>query len=150
MDTATLIEPSDLRWQKARASVGAGACVQFATVGHMIALRDSKYPDLLPLFFDRAEVSAFLDGAKNGEFDSLIGSEPRVLDRKTVKALVLLLAGFASGMANWIITLFGAASFLGATVACTVTLSLALVLLARRWFRLQSLTKNALTGVSQT
>jgi hypothetical protein len=60
-----------LQWVKASASVGAGACVELAYAGEMIALRDSKNPQIPPFLYTRAELAAFLDGAKRGEFDHL-------------------------------------------------------------------------------
>ena len=62
---------SELQWIKARRSVGASACVELATDGEMIALRDSKNPDTL-LYFTHAEWIAFLHAAKDGEFDHLV------------------------------------------------------------------------------
>jgi hypothetical protein len=56
---------------KATASMGAGACVQLARDGDMIALRDSKSPETPPLHYTRQEIAAFLDGARSGEFDHL-------------------------------------------------------------------------------
>jgi len=64
--------PPNLRWVKASYSASLGACVEFAPHGDMIALRDSKNPDVL-LQFTRLEVLAFIDGAKRGEFDHLVG-----------------------------------------------------------------------------
>ena len=63
--------PVNLRWVKASLSAGFGACVEFAPHGDMIALRDSKHPDVL-LQFTQLEVFAFIDGAKRGEFDHLV------------------------------------------------------------------------------
>ena len=64
-------EQSGLHWIKAIRSVGANACVELARAGNMIALRDSKTPHV-HLLYTQAEVEAFLDGAKNGEFDHLL------------------------------------------------------------------------------
>lgn len=64
--------PPDFTWVKASASMGVEACVELAKAGEMIALRDSKKPDVPPLMYTRAEIVAFLDGAKKGEFDHLI------------------------------------------------------------------------------
>jgi hypothetical protein len=61
-----------LSWVKASASAGIGACVEMATAGDMIAMRDSKDPDAPPLMYTHAEIIAFLDGAKRGEFDHLV------------------------------------------------------------------------------
>ena len=37
-----------------------------------IAVRNSRYPDGPALIYTRAEIAAFLSGAKDGEFDDLI------------------------------------------------------------------------------
>lgn len=60
-----------LAWRKARSSVGNGACVELAPAAGMIAVRDSKDPDGPVLLYKRAELRAFLDAAKQGEFDDL-------------------------------------------------------------------------------
>jgi len=65
------VEPG-LSWQKARRSYGGGACVEVAPANGMIAVRDSKNPSGAILFYSSEEWSAFLEGAKNGEFDHLI------------------------------------------------------------------------------
>jgi hypothetical protein len=59
-------------WVKSSQSVGAGACVELAAIGNFIALRDSKNPDLTPFYYTHTEMSAFLQGAKRGEFDYLL------------------------------------------------------------------------------
>lgn len=58
-------------WRKAAASTSQGNCVEvrFAHDGH-IGVRDSKDPDGPVLAFTPQEWSAFLDGAKAGEFDA--------------------------------------------------------------------------------
>jgi hypothetical protein len=56
-----------LRWFKSSASA-AGACVEVAHLPEGgVAVRDTK--DRSPHFYTREEWSAFLVGAKNGEFD---------------------------------------------------------------------------------
>jgi Domain of unknown function (DUF397) len=67
----TMEPPANPRWIKSSLSAGIGACVEFAPHGDMIALRDSKHPDVL-LHFTQLEVFAFIDGAKRGEFDHLV------------------------------------------------------------------------------
>jgi hypothetical protein len=62
---------STLVWRKAQRSVGNGACVEVAPIDGMIAMRDSKDPDGAVLVYTQAEWSAFLDGARNGEFDNM-------------------------------------------------------------------------------
>lgn len=64
-------ELSDLSWRKAQLSVQNGQCVELARAGSMIAIRDSKSPAGPVLMYTPAEWRAFLDGAKNGEFDDL-------------------------------------------------------------------------------
>ncbi|MHA6625744.1 DUF397 domain-containing protein [Pseudonocardia sichuanensis] len=65
--------PLQLDWVKASRSYGHGDCVELAPAGDMIALRDSKRPEAPHLLFTRAEMAAFLDGARRGEFDHLLG-----------------------------------------------------------------------------
>jgi hypothetical protein len=64
-------EQSNLSWIKASRSQSLGACVELAPRHDMIALRDSKNPDVL-LHFTRLEIFAFIDGARRGEFDHLV------------------------------------------------------------------------------
>lgn len=62
----------DLAWRKAERSVNNGACVELAPMAGMIAMRDSKDPDGPILMYTKAELAAFLEGAKKGEFDDLL------------------------------------------------------------------------------
>jgi hypothetical protein len=48
-----------------------GACVQVASDGDGVFLRDGKEPDGNVLSFTRAEWTAFLNGVKTGNFDLL-------------------------------------------------------------------------------
>jgi hypothetical protein len=64
-------EFSSLSWRKAEYSVNNGQCVELARAGGMIAIRDSKDPAGPVLMYTPSEFHAFLDGAKNGEFDDL-------------------------------------------------------------------------------
>jgi hypothetical protein len=57
-------------WRKSSESFN-GDCVELASVGDGIAVRDSKDPDGPALRFSRSEWDAFLRGAKKGEFDEL-------------------------------------------------------------------------------
>lgn len=57
-------------WRKSSYSGANGNCVELAPTedgGH--AMRDSKNPDGPVLFFTKAEIAAFLDGVRAGEFD---------------------------------------------------------------------------------
>jgi hypothetical protein len=59
-----------VRWQKARASIGEGNCVEVAQLGNgSVAVRNSRFPEGPALVYTAAEMAAFLDGAKAGEFD---------------------------------------------------------------------------------
>jgi hypothetical protein len=62
-----------LEWVKSSRNVGTGACIELASNGDMIVLRDSKNPDV-HLAYTRAEITAFIYGAKSGEFDHLINA----------------------------------------------------------------------------
>jgi hypothetical protein len=56
-------------WKKSAASGSAG-CVEVATAGDTILVRDSKDPSGPTLIFSsRAEWEAFLAGARAGQFD---------------------------------------------------------------------------------
>ena len=57
-------------WVKSSFSMGNGNSVELADLGSDgIAVRDSKNPEQEPLVFDRGEWTAFIAGAKAGEFD---------------------------------------------------------------------------------
>lgn len=58
-------------WIKASASDAQGTCVEMRRHGGGVEVRDSKNPDGAVLGFTPAEWAAWLDGAKNGEFDHL-------------------------------------------------------------------------------
>ncbi|MGH3729481.1 MAG: DUF397 domain-containing protein [Micromonosporaceae bacterium] len=62
-------------WVKARKSGGnGGGCVELRRHEGMIELRDTKAHGTGPtLRFRPDELDAFLDGAKHGEFDHLLG-----------------------------------------------------------------------------
>lgn len=67
-----MIDTDGLQWRKAAASTGNGACVELAPgESGTVYFRDSKNPKGAVLTFTRAEIAAFLDGAKGGEFDDL-------------------------------------------------------------------------------
>lgn len=63
---------ADLRWRKSTASNPSGNCVELAELaGGDIAVRNSRHPGGPMLVYTRAEISAFLHGARHGEFDDL-------------------------------------------------------------------------------
>lgn len=61
-----------LRWRKSTASNPSGNCVELAPLtGGDIAMRNSRDPHGPVLVYTRAEIAAFLEGARRGEFDDL-------------------------------------------------------------------------------
>ena len=62
----------DVPWTKS-SYCSSGACVQVASQGTKVLLRDSKDPAACPLQFTIEEWQAFVAGVKDGEFD-LIGN----------------------------------------------------------------------------
>ena len=60
------------RWRKSQASNPSGSCVEIAALDDGgVAMRNSRHPSGPALIYTRAEIEAFLTGAKNGEFDDL-------------------------------------------------------------------------------
>lgn len=60
-------------WRKSSASTYNGACIEVARLrSDRVGVRDTKDQGTGPiLVFNQAEWSAFLTGAKSGEFDSI-------------------------------------------------------------------------------
>jgi hypothetical protein len=56
-------------WTKAARSGNDGQCVEVRDRGDVIEVRDSKDPGGPILRYTPGEWDAFLDGARNGEFD---------------------------------------------------------------------------------
>jgi hypothetical protein len=64
----------ELHWRKGQRSSAQGNCVQTAKVPTGgVAIRNSRQPDGPVLLFGDAEVRAFLESIKDGEFDDLLG-----------------------------------------------------------------------------
>lgn len=63
-----------LRWQKSRRSNPSGNCVELAELpgGAGIAVRNSRYPEGPALIYTVDEITAFVLGARDGDFDNLI------------------------------------------------------------------------------
>lgn len=65
--------PLDGEWRKSSYSSGNGAaCIRLMVTDSGVAVDDSERPDLAPLRYTRAELAAFLQAAKAGEFDHLL------------------------------------------------------------------------------
>jgi hypothetical protein len=64
---------ADVTWQKSKFSNPNGACVEVAHLpSGEIAVRNSRFPNGPALVYTKAEIAAFLAGAKDNEFDHLI------------------------------------------------------------------------------
>jgi hypothetical protein len=69
---ASMIEGA--QWTKARQSNGQGNCVEVTVLdGGGMAVRNSRFPDGPALVFTPGEAEAFLAGAREGQFDFIIG-----------------------------------------------------------------------------
>jgi hypothetical protein len=63
-----------LKWRKARRSNASGTCVEMARLPHGdgFAIRNSRHPDGPTLLFTPAEMTAFVAGVRDGDFDDLV------------------------------------------------------------------------------
>jgi hypothetical protein len=60
-------------WRKSRHSGATGNCVELAPLASgEVAVRHSRFPHGPVLVYTRAEMAAFLAGAKDGEFDDVL------------------------------------------------------------------------------
>ncbi|QUQ66265.1 DUF397 domain-containing protein [Kutzneria sp. CA-103260] len=63
---------SGVAWRKSRRSGAVGNCVEVARLANGdIAVRNSRYPNGPALVYTQAEITAFVGGVKDGEFDDL-------------------------------------------------------------------------------
>ncbi len=61
-------------WRKSSHSNPDGDCVELANLTNRgIAVRNSRHPGGPVLIFTRAEMAAFIQDAKEGEFDEMTG-----------------------------------------------------------------------------
>jgi Domain of unknown function (DUF397) len=66
-------ELGDVTWRKSQHSNPNGACVELAALPTgEIAVRNSRFPVGPVLVYTQAEITAFLAGAKDGEFDQVL------------------------------------------------------------------------------
>lgn len=76
-DFGTEVSAGQLRgvaWRKSDRSNPQGNCVELAQlVDGSIAVRNSRNPGGPALIYTRPEISAFIQGAKDGDFDDLLG-----------------------------------------------------------------------------
>lgn len=60
-------------WRKSSHSGALGNCVEVALLpSGEVAVRNSRFPEGPALVYTRAEIAAFLSGAKDGEFDHVV------------------------------------------------------------------------------
>jgi len=64
----------DVMWRKSRRSNPSGNCVELAALPARagVAVRNSRDPEGPALIYTAEEISAFIQGAKDGEFDHLL------------------------------------------------------------------------------
>ncbi|GAB3972823.1 DUF397 domain-containing protein [Streptomyces sparsus] len=61
-------------WRKSRRSNPSGNCVELAELPNgSVAVRNSRHPAGPALVYTEAEITAFILGAKDGDFDDLLG-----------------------------------------------------------------------------
>lgn len=63
------LDLSRAAWRKSSYSGGNGACVEVATVGGRVAVRDSKNPNGGVLLFTPNQWTTFLNDIRRGEFN---------------------------------------------------------------------------------
>jgi Domain of unknown function (DUF397) len=62
-----------LAWQKSRRSNPSGNCVEMAALPDGgVAVRNSRHPNGPALIYTIDEIAAFVQGAKDGDFDNLV------------------------------------------------------------------------------
>jgi hypothetical protein len=65
----------NISWLKSHYSNPSGNCVEVACLpSGDVAVRNSRFPGGPVLLYTQAEIAAFLQGAKDGEFDGIVGA----------------------------------------------------------------------------
>lgn len=60
-------------WRKSQRSNPSGNCVELAELaGGGVAVRNSRHPSGPALIYTPAEITAFIQGAKDGDFDDFL------------------------------------------------------------------------------
>lgn len=66
----------DVTWRKSGRSNPSGNCVELAQLADGgVAVRNSRFPAGPALLYTPAEMTAFIQGAKDGDFDDLLPAE---------------------------------------------------------------------------
>lgn len=75
----------DVTWRKSRRSNPSGNCVELARLpAGQVAVRNSRQPAGPVLIWTRDEMAAFVRGAKDGQFDSLLTTVRANTNRDTI------------------------------------------------------------------
>jgi Domain of unknown function (DUF397) len=78
-------ELRDAAWRKSRRSNPSGNCVELAWLAAgRVAVRNSRHPAGPVLICTHDEIAAFVRGAKDGHFDSLLGTGAADTNRNAI------------------------------------------------------------------